>query len=171
VRLTAAAHMRANAHVRTTDPATDRPDALAGPDECACLSLRQAARVVTQLYDEALAPAGIRSTQFSLLSAIAWMQPVSMNDLAARMVMDRTTLTRNLRPVLDAGLVTVRTGDDRRRREVALTRAGSRTLDEATGYWRAAQAEMRQALGDRRLASLRDHLAETVSRVGELSAR
>ena len=94
-----------------------------------------------------------------------------MNDLAARMVMDRTTLTRNLRPVLDAGLVTVRTGDDRRRREVALTRAGSRTLDEATGYWRAAQAEMRQALGDRRLVSLRDHLAETVSRVGELTAR
>jgi DNA-binding MarR family transcriptional regulator len=169
--LTAAAHMRANTHVSPSDAPTDLQALLAGPDECNCLGLRQAARVVTQLYDEALAPAGIRSTQFSLLTAIGWLQPVSMNDLAAQMVMDRTTLTRNLRPLLDAGLVTVRTGDDRRRREVALTRAGSRTLAEATGHWRAAQAEMRRALGDRRLASLRDHLSETVARVGELTAR
>lgn len=163
--------MRANTHVPTSDSVTDLMAQLAGPDECNCLGLRQAARVVTQLYDEALAPAGIRSTQFSLLTAIAWMQPASMNDLAARMVMDRTTLTRNLRPLLEAGLVTVRTGDDRRRREVALTRAGARALTEATGHWRAAQAEMREALGDRRLASLRDHLAETVVRVGALTAR
>jgi DNA-binding MarR family transcriptional regulator len=169
--LTAAAHMRANTHVPPSDPATDLQALLAGPDECNCLGLRQAARVVTQLYDEALAPAGIRSTQFSLLTAIGWLQPVSMNDLAAQMVMDRTTLTRNLRPLLDAGLVTVRTGDDRRRREVALTRAGARTLADATGHWRAAQEEMRRALGDRRLASLRDHLSETVARVGELTAR
>ena len=163
--------MRANARMPPSGRATDLAGVIAGPEECNCLGLRQAARVVTQLYDEALAPAGIRSTQFSLLTAIAWSQPVSMNDLAARMVMDRTTLTRNLRPVVEAGLVTVRAGDDRRRREVALTRAGTRTLVEATGRWREAQAEMREALGDRRLASLRDHLAETVARVGALTER
>jgi DNA-binding MarR family transcriptional regulator len=163
--------MRANTHVPTSDPTGDLTGLIAGPDECNCLGIRQATRVVTQLYDEALAPAGLRSTQFSLLTAIAWMQPVSMNDLAARMVMDRTTLTRNLRPLVEAGLVTVRAGDDRRRREVALTRAGTRTLVEATGHWRSAQAEMRRALGDRRLASLRDHLVETVSRVGALTER
>lgn len=171
MRLTAAEQLGANTHVRSGDPGSDLQAALAAPDECHCLSLRQATRVVTQLYDEALAPAGIRSTQFSLLTAIAWTQPASMNDLAARMVMDRTTLTRNLRPLLDAGMVTVRTGDDRRRREVALTRAGSRTLAEATSHWRTAQAQVRGALGERRLGSLRDQLAETVSRVGALTAR
>jgi DNA-binding MarR family transcriptional regulator len=155
-------------NMRTVDPGTD-PTAVEAA--CACLNLRQAARVVTQLYDDALAPAGIRITQFSLLVAIAAMQPVSMNDLAARAVMDRTTLTRNLRPLQDAGLVTVATGADRRRREIALTRAGARTVAEAAAHWRQAQADMRAALGDRRLGSLLDHLAETVTRVAEMTAR
>ncbi len=133
---------------------------------CACHHLRKAARVVTQLYDAALAPAGIRSTQYPLLVSIAGMEPVSMNDLAAHVVMDRTTLTRNLRPLLDAGLVTVRAGVDRRRREVELTAAGRRTLVYALGLWREAQNRMRTALGERRMGALLRELTDTVTLVG-----
>jgi DNA-binding MarR family transcriptional regulator len=133
---------------------------------CACHHLRKAARVVTQLYDAALAPAGIRSTQYPLLVSIAGMEPVSMNDLAAHVVMDRTTLTRNLRPLLDAGLITVRAGIDRRRREVELTAAGRRTLVYALGLWRQAQGEMRATLGERRMGALLRELSDTVALVG-----
>jgi DNA-binding MarR family transcriptional regulator len=136
-------------------------------DSCICHSVRKAARVVTQAYDAALAPAGIRGTQFTLLAAIAGMQPVSMNDLAARVVMDRTTLTRNLVPLLEAGLIVSRSGSDRRRREIELTDAGRGKLVEAFRLWLKVQSEMTETLGERRTASLLRNLSETVSLVGD----
>ena len=70
----------------------------ANPAECNCLALRQAARHVTQFYDQCLAPAGLRSTQYSILSRLARSGPMTINLLAADLVMDRTTLGRNIRP-------------------------------------------------------------------------
>jgi len=136
-------------------------------ESCACHNVRKAARVITQVYDAGLAPAGIRGTQFTLLAAVAGMQPVSMNDLAARVVMDRTTLTRNLGPLLEAGLVTTRSGADRRRREIELSDAGRAKLLEAFRLWLKVQSEMTATLGERRLASLLRNLSETVSLVGD----
>ena len=91
---------------------------------CTCLNLRKAARAVTQTYDKVLRPSGLRSTQFSLLFVIAKLQPVGIKDLAKELVMDRTTLGRNLKVLSDRGLLDIGEGDDRRYRPITLTKDG-----------------------------------------------
>jgi DNA-binding MarR family transcriptional regulator len=120
------------------------------PDElnfgdCGCFNLRRAARRVTQLYDHALAPSGLKATQFALLAVLGGDnvgEGIAMTRLAEKLGMDRTTLTRNLAVVERNGLVTVRTGDDPRSRLVALTKAGRRALELAAPLWATAQAEL-----------------------------
>jgi DNA-binding MarR family transcriptional regulator len=137
----------------------------AGPvDQCNCLALRQAARHVTQLYDQCLAPSGLRSTQFSVLARLRRTGPLSINALAADLVMDRTTLGRNILPLQRDGLVEVVTGRaDRRRRELRLTEAGAARLDTAVALWRQAQAGFEAAFGQARAADLRALLHEVVT--------
>jgi DNA-binding MarR family transcriptional regulator len=115
--------------------------------DCTCNNLRKAARAVTQYYDEALRPSGIRATQFSLLAAIKQFGTVSIGALAEESVMDRTTLTRNLKLLEDEGLVAIAPGADARVREVSLTPAAQEKLAVAMRYWRKAQAEMATRMG------------------------
>ena len=129
---------------------------------CACFNLRKANRMVTQLYDEALKPAGIRSTQFTLLAATRQLGPISVNKLAEWIVMDRTTLTRNLKPLERDGLIAVRPGDDQRVREVSLTAKGRRTLKCAYPLWESVQARLREQLGNSRVDQLLVDLKATV---------
>ncbi len=139
--------------------ATDTPQA------CLCFNLRKAARAVTQLYDAALEPAGLRATQFSLLAVLDrrdGRDAVTITDLARAMVMDRTTLTRNLRPIEKQGLVAIAPGDDRRTREVRLTQRGRTALTRATPRWRHAQTRMLDALGDRRARRLLGELSGAI---------
>src|SRR5215217_5827709 len=79
---------------------------------CACANLRRAARAVTQVFDEALAPSGLRATQFTLLVTSRLMGESTINELAEKMAMDRTTLSRNLKPLVRSGLLEVRPGED-----------------------------------------------------------
>src|SRR5713101_1656761 len=98
---------------------------LVGPDDCNCLAVRQAARHITQFYDQLLAPSGLRTTQFSILAKLRRLGPMTINALAAEMVMDRTTLGRNIRPLERDGLITVVTNEaDRRCKKLVLTEAG-----------------------------------------------
>ncbi len=129
---------------------------------CACFNLRRATRMVTQLYDEALKPAGIRATQFMVLVGTGSAGPISVNQLADRIVMDRTTLTRNLKPLDREGLIAVRPGDDLRVREVSLTAKGRKTLDRAYPLWERVQARLRQKIGDSRVDRLLVDLQATV---------
>lgn len=125
------------------------PDILNFKD-CSCFNLRRAARRVTQVYDHALAPSGLKTTQFSLLAMLDLKdvsEGVAMTRLAERLGMDRTTLTRNLAVVERKGLVTVRTGDDPRSRLVILTKAGRSALELAASHWEKAQAEMARHIG------------------------
>src|SRR5216683_4104399 len=91
---------------------------------CNCLALRQAARRVTQLYDQALTPVGLRVTQYSLLTHIEQVGPIALNPLAEAMVMGRATIGHNVRPLEARGLVQLEVGEDRRSREVSITQAG-----------------------------------------------
>jgi DNA-binding MarR family transcriptional regulator len=93
---------------------------------CACGRLRRAARALTQLYDDAMAPAGLRVTQFSLLRTLARDGALRISELAARQLLDRTALSRNLDPLLEMGHVEVVRGRDARTREVAISRKGNR---------------------------------------------
>jgi DNA-binding MarR family transcriptional regulator len=112
---------------------------------CLCNALRQASRVVSRLYDEELRRVGLRTTQYSLLCALARAGQARQGDLSGLTSLDETTLTRNLRPLVDAGWVAIRSGDDRREKLVTLTEAGTAKLAEARPAWERAQSRM-QAL-------------------------
>lgn len=130
-----------------------------GTQRCNCLALRQAARAATQLYDRHLAPAGVRTTQFSVLVNLGRLGPMTINGLAAEMVVDRTTLGRNILPLERDGLIAIRQGaTDKRRKELELTAAGTERLRRAAKLWANAQKEFEAQFGVERAAGLRMEL-------------
>jgi len=132
--------------------------------ECNCLALRQAARHVTQFYDQRLAPGGLRTTQFSILAMLKGLGPMTINALARHLVMDRTTLGRTMLPLERNGLISIEDGTrDRRSKELALTKAGAARVQRAARLWVKAQAEFEQKFGARRAAELRSLLNEVVA--------
>ena len=121
---------------------------------CNGAALREAARYVTQLYDQHLAAAGLRNTQYSILARLKRLGPTAINALAQDMVMDRTTLGRNIVPLQRRRLIVVRRGrDDGRSKELHLTKAGLARLDAAFKAWAKAQAQFEGTLGGDRGAS------------------
>ncbi len=102
---------------------------------CTCFNLRKASRAVTQLFDEALKPAGLYATQFTLLAAISFRKDATITELSKALIMDRTTLTRNLNPLQKNGWVEVTPGADKRTRTLSLTRSGKKLLKDAMTYW------------------------------------
>jgi DNA-binding MarR family transcriptional regulator len=127
---------------------------------CAGFSVRRAARAVANLYDEVLAPCGLRGTQFTLLNAIAVAGRPTITRLADLLLMDRTTLTRNLKPLAQQGLVRISSGQDRRAKDLTLTPAGVKTMRRALPLWEKAQHTVETRLGQARLARLRNDLSE-----------
>jgi DNA-binding MarR family transcriptional regulator len=122
---------------------------------CTCFRVRRLARQITRIYDRVLVPTGLRVTQFTLLSMLAWKDGQAMGVLADALDMERTTLTRNLKPLIDAGLVAlVRSEADARQREVRLTMEGRARQVDAKRLWRVAQNEVNRAIGEARVASL-----------------
>src|SRR5260370_7770174 len=116
-----------------------RTDTLQGSEECTCLAVRQAARHVTQFYDQHLTSVGLRTTQFSILARLKRLGPMTINALADELVMDRTTLGRNILPLEREGLISVVPGrTDRRSKELRLTKAGIERLPPAPNASRAA---------------------------------
>lgn len=109
---------------------------------CACFNIRKAARAVTSLYDEILRPTGLRATQVTILMAVASEDRPTISQLAEQLVMDRTTLTRDLKPLEAQGYLVVTPGDDRRTRTVRLSALGHTRLAEAIPLWQSAQARM-----------------------------
>ena len=116
--------------------------------------LRRATRAITQLYDDALAPSGLRATQFALLRTLARHESMTISSLAARMLLDRTALSRNLDPLVERGLVEVVPGSDLRTRHITMTAAGKRALEAAEPRWEEAQREVSHRVGKQRLAQL-----------------
>ena len=132
--------------------------------ECNCLAIRQASRHVSQFYDQILAPSGIRTTQFAILSRLQRTGPMPINALAAALVMDRTTLGRNILPLERDGLIEIGASPkDRRRREVRLTPAGAARLRAARRGWAVAQQRFDEVFGAERAAALRDLLREVTA--------
>ncbi len=129
------------------------PDFLCCVD-CTGFNLRKANRAVSQLYDETLRPSGIRGTQYSLLVALKIFGSMLVSHLAEQIVMDRTTLSRNLEVMEKQGFVNVAPGEDRRTRWVTITESGSAVLLEAYPLWQQAQAKIRESMGEERLQAL-----------------
>jgi DNA-binding MarR family transcriptional regulator len=138
----------------STDTATRTPD-------CNCLALRQAARHVTQFYDQHLAAAGLRTTQFSILAKLKGLGPMTINALARELVMDRTTLGRTMLPLARDGLISISDGaHDRRSKDLAVTKAGTERLHRAVKLWGNAQKAFDARFGAKRAAELRALLRE-----------
>ena len=132
--------------------------------DCNCLALRQATRYVTQHYDQYLAPTGLRTTQFSILARLSRLGAMTINELAAELVMDRTTLGRNVLPLQRDSLIAIATSDhDRRRKELRVTESGARRLASAVEAWDAAQRTFEAAVGQSKAAELRGLLKSIVA--------
>jgi len=126
----------------------------ATPRGCTALKLRQLSRRVSQHYDAEVGQAGLKTTQYSLLGHIERLGPVRPGDLAARMEMDASTLTRNLQPLVAQGWAEVGEGADGRSRLVRLTDAGRSKRAEAQAAWKRAQLALNGRLGAERVAAL-----------------
>ena len=124
------------------------------PQGCTNFKLRQLARRVSQLYDAEMAKAGLKTTQYSLLSHVLRLGPIRPGDLAQAMTLDASTLTRNLKPMVDAGWLALSAGDDARSRLVHITDAGRDKRAEAQRHWKAAQESLNQLLGAERVRSI-----------------
>jgi DNA-binding MarR family transcriptional regulator len=130
---------------------------------CACFNLRKATRAVTQLYDDTFREVGIRATQFTLLVAAHLAGEMPISQMAEILVMDRTTLTRNLKPLETQGLIAVRTGVDRREKLIALTVHGRALVAKALPVWEEVQLQVIKGLGPAKFESLLSELSGTVA--------
>jgi DNA-binding MarR family transcriptional regulator len=124
-----------------------------------------ATRAVARIYDEALAPYGLRTTQYSILARLEVEGPAPVGHLAARLVMDRSTLAREAAPLVQAGLVAEEPGPDRRQRLLSLTEEGLSRLEAARPGWREAQRRVRDELGRDRTEGLLGELRALVGSV------
>ncbi|MTW02214.1 MarR family transcriptional regulator [Duganella ginsengisoli] len=143
------------------------PALLAIPQACTFFQLRKLARTVSRLYDRHLSASGLKTTQFSVLVHVH-VQALPMMQLASLLGAERTTLTRNLKPLADAGWLTVTPGDDPRQRIVTITEAGRDKVRHARRAWRAAQDEMASLMGADALLALHGDLALAQSKLDSL---
>lgn len=129
--------------------------------DCACNGLRRAAREITQRYERALAPSGVKATQLPILVALGAAGPVPITPLAEGLALDRTTLTRNLRILEQRGLVTIGAAQhDARVRLASITDEGLQVLAQALELWREAQGDVVEAFGQARLRALFGELSD-----------
>ncbi len=136
-------------------------------EACACAQLRRAARALTQEYDAAIRSTGLRATQLTLLVAVVSADGQPMTIVGRDLGMDRTTLTRNLRPLERSGLVRIDASpEDGRRKVLRLTRKGTRALAAAAPRWARVQAAVMARLGRRRWAALKQELASLTGEAG-----
>jgi DNA-binding MarR family transcriptional regulator len=150
----------------------NRPTEPAARERCNCFLIRSLSRKVSQLYDDILAPSGLRGTQYSLMltarKGIAGA-PASVSALAGRLNTDRTTLTRNLRILQEAGYIELVAGRDARSKCVQLTPSGEAALREAQTLWRKAQREVRTRCGDETIDQFQQLAMAMLPRLGEVS--
>ena len=143
-------------------------DTVVKPQGCTNLKLRQLMRRVAQRYDAEVGKTGLRGTQYSLLSYVVKLGPVRPVDLAREMKVDASTLTRNLRPLIDAGWLVLEPGPDARSRLVSATAAGRDKRQEAQRRWRVAQESLNERLGLRRVVALHALLDECQTLLADL---
>jgi len=132
-------------------------------EDCACFNFRKAARVVTKIYDEKLRPCGLRVTQITILFVISKVQSATITNLAEMLVLERTSLTRNLRPLEKQGLISIDSGSDQRRRIVTLTEQGMKFVEKVIPLWEETQEYVVGKLGTDRWKNILSDLSATIS--------
>ena len=146
-----------------SDELPEREECAEIGETCLCFNLRKTSRAITQHYDDALRASGLRSTQFALLAVLRLHAPITLSSLAEVTGMDRSTVSRNLKPLERGRYVVVEAGDDRRTREAKLTRRGGRVLTSGMPLWRQAQDELQRIIGKSGMVRLLDGLSDAES--------
>ena len=134
---------------------------------CTNLKLRQLTRRITQHYDAELAQAGLKTTQYSLLSHVLKLGPIRPGDLAQAMKMDASTLTRNLKPLIAADWVQLAEGVDGRSRLITITPVGREKRQDAQRHWKMAQTRLNRLLGMPRMLALHALIDESLALLAE----
>jgi len=129
------------------------------PALCPAFNIRAASRIITQLFDEILKPSGLQITQFAVLVGVQILDSPSISKLANGLVMDRTTLTRGLKPLENDGLIKIVSGDDRRTHFVKMTSKGKTALQKTLPYWEKARTVVSEEFGQKHLDGLLKDLA------------
>jgi DNA-binding MarR family transcriptional regulator len=140
------------------------------PTGCTHFKLRQLLRAVARHYDAQMSLAGLKGTQYSLLSHVVAFEPVGPAELAQRMGLDASTLTRNLKVLIDLGWVTQGPGRDARSRLVRMTVDGRAKHAEAKGCWKRAQRSLREKLGEGQVAALHALIDHGLARLGDVES-
>jgi DNA-binding MarR family transcriptional regulator len=130
--------------------------------DCACLSFRQTSRMVTQLFDDSLASVGLLSTQLPVLILVSLHSPITISRLASMLIMDRTTLTKNLKPLHAKGYIRTVRSDDKRKTLLELTPEGETILHKSYPLWRQAQKRIVDGLGADQWSLVRDKLTQVI---------
>ena len=138
--------------------------------DCYCTQFRRASNALTQVYDAALKPVGLRITQFSLLRSLARLGQATSTQVAAELSLDRTTISRNVKLLIDAGWVDVVEADDKRERVLTLTRAGQKMIADALPYFRKAQQQVERDARDFVETSSQGGLLEALERLQQVGA-
>lgn len=136
---------------KQTEPKVDDPLNMA---LCTCATIRKAARIVTQMFETALQPTGLTAGQVTLLAVLSEQGEMPLTSLADALVLDRTTLTRNLKPMVRDGFVNIKMEEDQRVRMVGLTPSGTRKIAEAYPLWAEVQSRLVDGLGGERWSDL-----------------
>ena len=138
------------------------------PAECTCFRMRGAARRVSQIYSRHLAPTGLKISQFSLLAFVTARGPLGITALSELLSTDRTTLTRNLRPLLASGVIERAEAGDKRRHELGAPAAGRTLCKRALPRWAAADEDVRAAMGIKLTADLHGALERSMDKLAAL---
>jgi len=125
---------------------------------CACFNVRKSARVITKHYDDALQSLELKPTQFTILAVLSSVDTITVTDLADYMILDRTTLTRNLRPLEKQGMIKTGAGEDRRTRMISLSKKGLNKLEMAIPLWKQAQKDITKYMGSNRFDNFLNEL-------------
>jgi DNA-binding MarR family transcriptional regulator len=153
--------------MRSTADKTE-PRAETAPRGCTNLKLRQISRAVTRHYDAFVAPTGLKNTQYSLLSHVVLLGPIRPSDLAQKMRVEPSTLTRNLQPLLAQGWVEQGPGEDARSRLVSATDAGRAKRTEGQKAWKQGQLALNERLGPERVAALHTLIDDCLQQLDDL---
>jgi DNA-binding MarR family transcriptional regulator len=139
-------------------------------DTCLCHNVRMASRVVSRAYDGALRPTGLRATQIAVLAAVGARGALSIKSLADSLEMERTTLTRNLKPLEEQALVSIAPEGRHRSRTLTLTTAGKAALLKALPLWEKAQQSSMHQLGEQRWPVVQKAFADLIHKMHRAAA-
>lgn len=137
------------------------------PQGCTCFKLRKLTRAMSRLYDQHLATVGLKTTQYSVLANAA-IAALPVADLAELLGLERTTLTRNLKPLIEAGWIELETGADSRQRIVTISAAGRAKVKQAYAAWRRAQSAFETLVGRDAVRALHRQLESTMTQLAPL---